>query len=767
MPANNKVTKGSALTVVVAVSVIVAIIVVRLFYLSVFMFDEYQKKVIDQLITENKVSASRGLIYDANMNVLAANYTVYDISVSPSKIAKLTSEEKIADVWNTYYPGVSSSDISGIIADLLASALELDREDVLAKLAKKTSLYANIKKGVESDKAEKIREFIDKLDLHDEIFVNAASQRYYPYDNLASHAIGFAGADNEGLFGIEYQYNDVLSGTDGKYIIARDAYGNEMPFEYESYVEAVDGYSIVSTIDMRVQAVLEKYIKEASETFGTTNGVSGIVMDINTGGILAMATYPDYNLNDPFTLSEYYQKLLDASELEKGSKEYSSKLASLRYDMWKNKSVNTVYMPGSTFKIITVSMTLEEKLATLTESFNCSGFHMVPGYNRPIKCHVTYGHGTLSLRQGLQKSCNPVMMTLAERIGGNLFYDYFENYGYLEKTGIDLPGEETGVFYPRGNFGPVDLACASFGQNFGISMLQHIVAISAAVNGGNLVVPHVVDQIIDSDGNVIKNIDTVVKRQIVSKETSEAICDILAEAAANAQSSTNAYVPGYRVATKTGTTEKTDKRDETGAATLRIGSCVTFAPADDPQYIILIVNDEPRLGSQWGSVNAAPYAGMVLEEILPLLGVEPVYTEEELEELTITVGNYVGRTRASAEKLIAALGCDVEIIGEGEKVTAQTPAKGASFTKGSGKITIYLGAEPDENTYTVPDVVGMNLTSANQTVINAGFNVKISGVKNYGLGSELSVIAQSPAAGTKVKAGTVVTITSVNPDIQE
>ena len=767
MAENNKVTKGSALTVVVAVSVAVAIIVVRLFYLSVFKFEEYQKKVIDQLITENKVSADRGYIYDTNMNVLAANYTVYDISVSPSKIAKLTSEEKLSDVWNKYYPGSSSSDIGRIIASFLATTLELEEDSVLAKISKHTSLYANILKGVEAEKADKIREFIEKLDLSDEIFVNAASHRYYPYDNLASHTLGFAGSDNTGLYGIEYYYDDILSGTDGKYIIARDAYGNEMPFEYESYVEAVDGYSIVSTIDMRVQAVLEKYIKEASETFGTTNGVSGIVMDINTGAILAMASYPDFNLNDPFTLSEYYQKMLDGSGLEEGSKEYSQKLTSLRQEMWKNKSVNTVYMPGSTFKIITVSMTLEEKLAALNESFNCRGFHMVPGYGRPIKCHVTYGHGTLTLRQGLQKSCNPVMMTLAERIGGDTFYEYFKNFGYLEKTGIDLPGEETGVFYSQNNFGPVDLACASFGQNFGISMLQHIVAISAAANGGNLVVPHVVDRIIDSDGNVIKETETVIKRNVVSTETSKNICDILAEAAANAQSSTNAYIPGYRVATKTGTTEKTDKRDETGAATLRIGSCVTFAPADDPQYIILIVNDEPRLGSQWGSVNAAPYAGMVFEEVLPLLGVEPVYTEEELEQLTVTVGNYVGRTRERAEKLIASLGCKVEIIGDGDKVTAQTPAKGSTFTKGSGKITLYLGTEADETEYTVPNVVGMNLTSANQLIINSGFNVKINGVKNYGLGSELTVISQSPAAGTKLKAGSVVTITSVNVNEQE
>lgn len=767
MPDNNKVSKRSTLTVVVAVSLVVAIIIVRLFYLSVFMFDEYQKKVIDQLITENKVSADRGLIYDANMNVLASNYTVYDISVSPSKIAKLTSSEKLSDVWSKYYPGASPSDIGSLIAKFLSQTLDLDEESVKAKIDKKQSLYASIKKNVENEEAEKIRDFIDKLDLDDEIFVNASSKRYYPYDSLASHTIGFAGSDNTGLYGLEYQYNDILSGTDGKYIIARDAYGNEMPFEYESYVEAVDGYSIVSTIDMRVQAILEKYIKEASETFGTTNGVSGIVMNIKTGAILGMATYPDYNLNDPFSLSEYYQNILAASGLTEGSKEYSEKLSSLRFEMWQNKSVNTVYMPGSTFKIITVAMTLEEKLASLNESFYCAGYHMVPGYNKPIKCHLHSGHGSLSLRQGLQKSCNPVMMTLAERIGGDLFYDYFENFGYLEKTGIDLPGEPTGVFYPRSSFGTVDLACASFGQNFGISMLQHIVAISAAANGGDLVVPHVVDKIIDSDGTVIKQIDTTIKRQVVSKETSEAIADILAEAAANAMSSTNAYVPGYRVATKTGTTEKTDKRDEDGNASLRIGSCITFAPADDPQYIILIVNDEPRVGSQWGSVNAAPYAGMILEEILPLLGVEPVYTEEELEQLTITVGNYVGRTKTSAEKLIAALGCEVEFIGEGTKVTAQMPAKGATFTKGSGKITLYLGETPDEETYVVPNVVGMNLTSANQTLINAGFNVKISGVKNYGFGKELKIIAQSPAAGTKVKAGTVITITSVNPNIEE
>ncbi len=761
MAKETRIREGNAKTVIICVILVAAVITGRLFYLSFMKFDEYQQKVIDQLTTEIKVSADRGYIYDSNMNVLASNYTVYDISISPSRINSLSEASKILEVWNKYYPNTGVTSVPEIIASFLSDTLEIDKKEILDKINKKKSLYATIEKGVEADKADKIRDFVEKLELDEQVFVNAASKRYYPYSSLASHTLGFTGSDNNGLYGLEYYYDEVLSGTDGKYIIARDAYGKEMPFDYESYVEAIDGNSLVTTIDMRVQAVLEKYLKEASETFGTTNGVSGIVMNVNTGAILAMGSYPDFDLNNPFVLSEYYNNLLTGAGLSEGSDEYSKKLASLRSEMWRNKAVNTVYMPGSTFKIITVAVTLEEQLAKLNEGFYCSGSHLVPGYGRPIKCHKTYGHGALTLIGGLQESCNPVMMTLAERMGQETFYKYFKSFGYLEKTGIDLSGEGKGVFYSPDAFSQVDLACASFGQNFGISMLQHIVGISAAVNGGNLVVPHIMERVVDSEGKVIKEFENTIRRTVISAATSRDICNILGDATAKTQSSRNAYVAGYRVGAKTGTTEKTDKRDENGEATLRIGSCVAFAPADNPQYIILIVNDEPREGSQWGSVNAAPYAGMVLEEILPMLGVEPEYTDEELKSLTIQVGNYVNKTKESAEKLIEKLGCDVEFIGNGNKVTAQSPRKDTLFTKGCGKITLYLGDDEGETEYvTVPDVTGMNVATANQTLINAGFNVRVKGIKNFGLGSEAKVISQYPVAGTSYKKGEVIEVSS-------
>ena len=762
MPRNNRIASWRVNVAIVAVILVVSLIAARLLELCLFRFDEYQKKVIDQLTTEIKVSANRGLIYDANMNVLASNYTVYDISVSPSRINALVNEEKFHEIWTKYYPDSQVTRLTDVISDFLSETLDLDKSAVLSKISKKKTLYATIKKGVDADTAVEISEFVEKLGLDDQIFVKPASKRYYPYSTLASHTLGFTGTDNNGLYGIEYYYDEILSGTDGKYIIARDAYGNEMPFDYESYIEAIDGSSVVTTIDMRVQAVLEKYLKEASQRFNTQNGVSGIIMNIDTGAILAMGSYPDFDLNTPFELSEYYQKLLDESGLEKNTPKYNEKIGLLRTEMWKNKSVNTVYMPGSTFKIITVATTLEEKLANLTEGFYCSGSHLVPGYNRPIKCHKVSGHGNQTLALGLQNSCNPVMMTLAERMGTETFYKYFKNFGYLEKTGIDLPGEQKGVFYSESAFGTVDLACASFGQNFGISMLQHIVGISAAVNGGNLVVPHVLDKVVDAEGNVIQSYDTTVRRQVISQSTSKEICNILGDLTATQQSSKYAYVPGYRVGAKTGTTEKTDKRDENGEATLRVGSCVAFAPADDPKYIILIVNDEPTYapgsGDQYGSNNAAPYAGMILEEILPMLGIEPVYTEEELKTITVNVGNYVGNSRSSAEYYLGELGCQYEFVGDGNKVTAQSPAAGTSFTKSSGKIILYMGTEAQKDEYTVPDVVGMNAASANQLIINSGFAVKINGIKNFGLGADVRVLSQSPAAGTKLKAGEVVTI---------
>lgn len=762
MPRNKRIAGWRVNLAIAAVILVVAIIAARLLELCLFKFDEYQQKVIDQLTTEIKVSADRGLIYDANMNVLASNYTVYDISVSPSRINALVTESKFHEIWTKYYPDSPVTSLSDVISDFLSETLGLDKGAVSAKISKKKTLYATIKKGVDADTATRVREFVEKLGLDDQVFVKPASKRYYPYSSLASHTIGFTGTDNNGLYGIEYYYDEILSGTDGKYIIARDAYGNEMPFDYESYIEAVNGSSVVTTIDMRVQAVLEKYLKEASQRFGTQNGVSGIVMDVNTGAILAMGTYPDFDLNAPFDLSEYYQSILDASMLEENTPKYNEKLGTLRTEMWRNKSVNTVYMPGSTFKIITVATTLEEKLATLKDSFSCTGSYFVPGYNRPIHCHKLSGHGNQTYAEGLQNSCNPVMMQLAERIGEETFYDYFSNFGYLEKTGIDLPGEQKGVFYSESAFGPVDLACASFGQNFGISMLQHIVGISAAVNGGNLVVPHVLDKVIDAEGNVIESYGSSIRRQVISESTSKEIRTILGNLTATEQSSKYAYVAGYKVGAKTGTTEKTDKRDENGEATLRVGSCVAFAPADDPKYIILIVNDEPTYapgsGDQYGSNNAAPYAGMIFEEILPMLGLEPEYTEEELKSITINVGNYVGNSRSTAEYYLNALGCQYEFVGDGNKVTAQSPAAGASFTKSSGKITLYMGTEAQKSEYTVPDVVGMSAASANQLIINSGFAVKINGIKDFGLGADVRVLSQSPAAGTRLRVGEVVSI---------
>ncbi len=762
MSKEKRIREGNAVSVTVVAFILVAIIAYRLFDLCFNQFDEYQKKVIDQLTTEIKVGADRGNIYDSEMNLIAQNYTVYDISISPARINDISEGNKILQIWKTYYPDSTLTNVSEIIADFLSETLEIPKDEIQKKIAKKKSLYATIEKGVEAEVAEKIRDFIAKLELDEEIFVNAASKRYYPYSNLASHVLGFAGSDNNGLYGLEYYYDETLSGSDGKYIIARDAYGKEMPFDYESYVEAIDGNSIVTTIDIRVQAILEKYLKEANETFASTNGVSGIVMNVKTGAVIAMANYPDYNLNEPFKLSEYYQLMLDQTGLEKETDEYSKQLAALRAEMWRNKTVNTLYMPGSTFKVLTVAMSLEEKVSYLNDQFFCQGWHYRPGYGRNIKCHKHSGHGALTLVGGLQESCNPVMMTLAERLGEETFYEYFKNFGYFEKSGIDLAGETSTYFHNKDSFRVADLACASFGQNFGITMIQHLTSLSTAFNGGKLVVPHLLDKVIDENGNVVKQYETTVRRTVMSQETSRAIIDILADATATKQSSKNAYVPGYRIGAKTGTSEKTDKLNEDGEVYLVIGSCVAFAPAEDPEYVILIVNDEPREGSQWGSVNAAPYAAMVLEEILPILGVEPVYTEEELAKLTIEVGNFVGKTKASAEKTIGSLGCEVEFIGTGDKVTAQSPAKNSSFTKGYGKITLYLGTEPDEEEYTVPDVTGMNVAAANQTLINAGFNVKINGAKNFGLGSEVNVLNQYPKAGTKLQKGDVVVITSAH-----
>ncbi|MBR2464826.1 MAG: PASTA domain-containing protein [Clostridia bacterium] len=707
---------------------------VRIFLIQFLDFERYQKKVVDQLTTESPVRAARGEILDAAGRVLATNRTVYRISIYPSVIAK--AQEGVA---NTIAAGLSS---------LLEGVSE---EKVHEHISHKGELIRTVVKEADTATANAVLQFIGEHGFHDMIAVEAVSDRYYPYESLAAQVLGFTGSDGQGLYGLELQYNTVLAGVAGSYITARDSTGNQLPNNYEAYVPATDGGTLHTTIDAYVQSVLENQLEKTMIESGAANRVCGIVMNVNTGAILAMATAPTFDLNDPFTLNEYAEAELKALGLREGTEEYTKSKNALLLESWSNKAVTEIYMPGSTFKALTCSMVLEEGAVTdLEERFFCSGALAVA--DRLIHCHKVGGHGSLTFTEGLQNSCNPVMMTISARIGTTCFYQYVSSFGMLEKTGIDLPGEGNSIFHAESNFTELDLATASFGQNFKVSILQMITAISAIANGGELLTPYVVESITDADGNEVYRHETKVKRRVISEETANTIAEILEGGVSGEGGAKNAYVAGYRVAAKTGTSEKIG--DDKSA---RIGSCVGFAPADDPEIAVIIVVDEPTCAVKYGSAVAAPYVGNVFEAVLPYLGVEPVYTEQERENLTVTVPDCTGYSVSKAEKTLSELGFSYQFVGEGDTVTAQLPAAGSKVLQEGASLVLTLGESKQSLEAAVPNVVGLTASAANQLLLNSGFNITIEGAKDY-FKVDKTVSAQYPAAGTVLPLGTAITV---------
>ncbi|MBR2011570.1 MAG: PASTA domain-containing protein [Clostridia bacterium] len=714
--------------------VVFLFLTLRIFLIQFLDFERYQKKVVDQLTTESPVRAARGEILDAAGRVLATNRTVYRISIYPGIIAK--ADEGVANT----------------IAEGLASLIEgVSAEKVHEHISHKKELIRTVVRETDTATANAILQFVGEHGLHEMIAVEAVSDRYYPYESLGAQVLGFTGSEGQGLYGLELQYNTALAGVAGSYITARDSTGNELPNNYEAYVPAQDGGTLHTTIDAYVQSVLENQLEKTMIESGSANRVCGIVMNVNTGAILAMATAPTFDLNDPFTLNEYAAAELKALGLREGTEEYTKSKNALLLESWSNKAVTEIYMPGSTFKALTCSMVLEEEAVTdLEERFFCSGALAVA--DRLIHCHKVGGHGSLTFTEGLQNSCNPVMMTISARIGTTCFYQYVSSFGMLEKTGIDLPGEGNSIFHAKSNFTELDLATASFGQNFKVSILQMITAISAIANGGELVTPYVVERITDADGNETYRHETEVKRRVISEETAKTVAEILEGGVSGEGGAKNAYVAGYRVAAKTGTSEKIG--DDKSA---RIGSCVGFAPADDPEIAVIIVVDEPTCAVKYGSVVAAPYVGNVFEAVLPYLGVEPVYTEEESKNLTVTVPDCTGYRASEAEKILSRLGFSCKLVGEGDTVTAQLPAAGSKVLQKGASLVLTLGASKETHEAAVPNLVGLTATEANQLLLNSGFNITIEGAKDYFKVNKI-VSAQYPAAGTVLPLGTAVTV---------
>ncbi len=719
------------------------LLLLRVLYIQTVNFEKYQKKVIDQMTTASKVSADRGKIYDKNGNVLATNITTYRVFISPSSI-KAAQDELEAGNTKNYYEIVSKG---------LSDILGVDYNNVYKQATEYTKyLDRTIKRKVDEQTADEVGEFIDEYGLQNMIYLEAQSTRYYPYGPLGSHVLGFTSADGEGLYGIEYQYDQYLKGIDGYYILARDSFGNEMPLDYASYIDAIAGYNVETTLDATIQGFLEDQIAKTVEEHKATNRACGIVMNVKTGAILAMATSSTFDLNDPWQMDDISKEMLNASGFSEDSDAYADLQLELLTTMWSNKAITESYIPGSTFKIITSAMGFEEGVVKTTDSCTCGGSLVFGGHR--IRCHETKGHGTLTFAQGLQQSCNVWFMTLGKRVGIENYKKHVEAFGYYEKTGIDLPGEGGSIF--ASEMTELDLVIYAFGQNFNVTPIQHISAIAAVANGGRLLEPYVVQKVTDNSGNVIYEHDTEIKRQVVSEEVCKTIATMLEEGVSGDGGAKNAYVAGYRVAAKTGTSEKKTAGDEGEY----ICSCAAFAPADDPEIAIIIVVDEPQKGSLYGSTVAAPYVGDALENILPYMGVQAKYTQEELDHMAVRVSGYKGWSVSYAKRMIESAGLSCKVVGSGNVVTSQLPESGTYIEKKGGSVVLYTGKEAPSEDVLVPDLMGKTAALANQTLINLGLNVKIEGTPHYLTGNEEIVVTkQSHPKGTPVAKGTVVTLT--------
>ena len=727
-----------ALLAAVAIIVVFTALGGKIFALQTHDYEKYRDKVVEQLTTKSPSISNRGEIFDSCGRLLASNKTTYRVFVSPSAIS---AAQKALDKKET-------ASISERISRKLSEILDLSYDKIFEKTQKSRRLDETIARNVDEDTAAKIRQLIidERFELF--LFLEASSVRYYPYGSLASHVLGFTSTDGVGLYGLEYQYNEDISGSNGYYITARDSRGNELPEQYNTYVEAEDGYSLTTTIDAYVQAALEEQIENAVENSGALNRACGIIMDVDSGAILAMSVYPEFDLNDPWKLTDYYCEKLNNSGLAVGSEEYTSLSRKYLLETWSNKALTETYIPGSTFKIITSSMALEENLPILNSNVFCGGVKTVLG--KGIHCHQRRGHGSLTFPEGVQHSCNVWFMSIGERLGCERFTSYYKKFGYREKTGIDLPGEGMGVISSK--MSELDLAIYAFGQNFTVTAIQHISAISAVANGGELVTPYLVQSMKDSDGNIVYEHETEVKRRVMSEENAKEIAGILADGVAGVGGAKNAYVAGYRVAAKTGTSEK--KGETTTGEEMYICSCVAFAPADDPKIAIIIMVDEPTEGILYGSLVAAPYIATTLETVLPYLGVEPIYTEEEKSLIDKQIPDYTSLPVAAARAYAESRGLQVETVGNGAYVTAQSPKSGSVYSY-DGKIIFYTDNESPLK-ITVPDIVGKNLSETNSIISNSGCNVRFKGAMQKN-GNAL-VVSQFPSAGESVPVGSVITV---------
>lgn len=704
--------------------------VLRLTYLTTVQSSELQESAVDLQLADTTVSAKRGTIYDANGNVLAESASVWQVVMSPVNF-KNDKQRQAA-------------------AKGLSEIFDLEYNDVLDD-TKQQSHYVVVKRRIESDEREKVLELIDTLkkdySCSGVIQLLDDYKRYYPKNSLASSVIGFTGSDDQGLEGIEYEYDSYLSGTPGRIITAQNARGTDMPFRYEQNVESEDGNNVYLTIDETIQSICEKYMQKGVEDNNVLNKGVCIAMDVNTGAILAMVTTDGYDLNNPYELSAKDKKKIKSTPKKKQAEAESAALS----NMWRNKAVADTYMPGSVFKMCVASAALEENLVNEKTSFTCTGSISVEG--ETIHCSNISGHGTQNFVEVISNSCNPAFIQIGQMLGAGKFRQYYQGFGFSDKTGIDLPGEAEDSFWKEGKMGGVDLAVASFGQNFSITPIQMITACAAVSNGGYVVQPHVVSKITDSKGNVIKTVDKKIKRQVISDDTSKKMNEYL-EYNTERQGAAAGYISGYKVAGKTGTTEKRGvTKFESSFSEDYISSFCGYAPADDPQIAMLVFFDTPDGDAYYGSQVSSPVFINIMSEVLPYLDVKTSYTDEELGYVDASAGDYTGVSVDEAKTAVEADGFTATVKGNGSTVISQIPTVSSGLQKG-GSIVLYTDSDSQSETVSVPSLIGLSPDEVNDVASDYGLNVSFSGATT----SSGTSSSQNVEAGTSVSPGTVITV---------
>ncbi|MCC8192766.1 MAG: PASTA domain-containing protein [Ruminococcus sp.] len=745
-----------------AMLVVIVWIVINIFKTAVIEGEEYRELANAQQLTSTTIKANRGSIVDSNMEVLAQSSTVYTIYLDPNTLSSYLSDDPEATVEE--------------IANKLGEILDIEPETVI-EASEKNLGYVELKKNVEKTTYDEVIAYKKEINCG-AIGANPTTKRYYPQSDLASSVIGHTHYDGYGLLGLEAYYDDYLTGTDGKSVTATGNNGKEMPYRYKQNYDAVDGSTLVLNIDINIQEYLEKALKEAVELHEPEDRACGIVMDPNTGEILAMATTPSYDLNNPSeiydeetaaelaalkekeeaedlagtsddeeeTTDEYGNVIESDDDDENDEETYEEALNAAWSLQWKNKAVSELYYPGSVFKVITGSSALEENAINLTQTFSCNTKYTVA--DTTISCWSTTDHGLQTFAEAMTNSCNPAFIQIGLALGADKFFDYFEAFGFTETTGIDLPAEASSITYTKDTAGIVELATSSFGQANKITPIQMITAYAAVINGGYLVTPQVVDKIIDANGNVVEDYTPVIKRQVISEETSETMREVLKNVV-ESQPGSNSYIKGYSIGGKSGTSEKLDENEGQ-----HVASYCAFYPAEDPELIILIMVDGPTSGECYGSQIAAPAVTSALEEILPYLGYYPEYSEEELDTLSVYVPTVTNQSVSDAETTIEGMGLVAKVVGEGSKVVAQTPSSGN--VQVGGTVVLYTEDDYEQELLDVPNVYGMTMEAAQELLQESGFNVTFKG--EYEEDGEYCS-EQSPLSTAQAYEGTAVTVT--------